>query len=111
MWQENTALRNADLGMQSGGISLGSECERVLVHPCNLLRALVQPWFGVIYLKSEPKQKVEDMKPYFSPKVSMGSISCSAISLWISRLEILQHDSPRNSTEFCGLVGSSARKV
>lgn len=32
----------------------------------------------------------------------MGSISCSAISLWISRLEILQHDSPRNSTEFCG---------
>lgn len=50
-------------------ISLGSECERVLVHPCNLLRALdFSLGFGVIYLKSEPKQKVDDMKPYFSPK-------------------------------------------
>lgn len=61
-----------------------------------------QPWFWCNL--SEVRAKAEGWRheALLLSQVSMGSISCGAISLWISQLEILQHDSPRNSTEFCG---------
>lgn len=48
----------------------------------------------------------------FLSKVYVGSVSCAAISLWISQLEILQHDSPKTSIEFCGFSeGAEPEKI